>query len=284
MKVNPEPIHQSTALEPTDTITPVILITGASAGIGAATAKHFAQEGYQVVLAARRQEALAAIQKEIQANGGSAISIPTDMSENQQIGNLVSETLDRYGHIDVLLNNAGFGRFGWLEKLDPTGDIHQQILVNLNGVIQITRAVLPGMIDRKQGHIINMGSLASLVATPTYSVYAATKYGLRGFTEALRREVGIYGIQVTGIYPGSVTTSFGSKAGIRRKTGISTPRFLKLTAEDVAHIVWGVVLKPKRAVIIPGLMRPVVWLSVLFPGLVDRIIERRFTRQERDGV
>jgi short-subunit dehydrogenase len=126
-----------------------------------------------------------------------------------------------------------------------------------------------------------MGSIAGLIATPSYSVYAATKYGLRGFTEALRREVGIRGIEVTGIYPGGVATEFGQKAGIKRKTRVSTPNFLKLTAEDVANTVLRVVKKPRRAVIIPGLMRPLVWLSVIFPGLVDQIIERRFSKLER---
>lgn len=147
--------------------------------------------------------------------------------------------------------------------------------------MQTARAVLPHMIERKQGHIINMGSIAGLIATPTYTIYAATKYGLRGFTEALRREVSIHGIGVTGIYPGGVATEFGEKAGIKRKTKVSTPALLKLTAEDVAQSVLRVVKKPYRAVIIPGLMRPTVWLSVIFPGLVDKIIERRFTKRER---
>jgi short-subunit dehydrogenase len=218
---------------------------------------------------------------EMQVNGGEALVIPTDITKHDQIENLVAQTLEHYGQIDVLLNNAGLGRLTWLEKMDPQKDIDFQIHVNLIGMIQMAQAVLPHMIARKQGHIINMGSIASLIATPTYSVYAATKYGLRGFTEALRREVSIHGIEVSGIYPGGVATDFGEKAGIKRKTKISTPRLLKLTAEDVAQTVLKVVKKPYRAVIIPGLMRPIVWLSVMFPGLLDRIIERQFTRRER---
>lgn len=260
---------------------PVIIITGASSGIGEATARLFASSGYRVVLAARRIEKLNDLAKEIQSNGGQALVVLTDITQLDQIDNLVSQTLEHFGKIDVLLNNAGLGRLGWLEKLDPKGDIEFQIQVNLIGMIQMTRAVLPHMIARKQGHIINMGSIAGLIATPTYSVYAATKYGLRGFTEALRREVSIHGINVTGIYPGGVATEFGEKAGIKRKTKVSTPGFLKLTAGDVARTVLRVVKKPYRAVIIPGLMRPTVWLSVIFPDIVDWIIERRFTRRER---
>lgn len=260
---------------------PVILITGASSGIGAATARLFASEGFKIVLAARRREKLHALAGEIQEIGAESLVIPTDISQLDQIDNLVSKSLNHFGQIDILLNNAGLGRLAWLDKLDPQKDIDFQIQVNLTGLIQTTRAILLHMIERQQGHIINMGSIAGLIATPTYSVYAATKYGLRGFTEALRREVSIHGIKVTGIYPGGVATEFGEKAGIKRKTKVSTPPFLKLTAEDVAQSVLDVITKPYRAVIIPGLMRPAVWLSVIFPGLVDKIIERRFTRRER---
>jgi short-subunit dehydrogenase len=260
---------------------PVIIITGASSGIGEATARLFASNNYRVVLAARRVDRLNELADEIQSKGGQSLVVLTDISQQDHVDNLVAQTLEHFGQIDILLNNAGLGRIGWLEKLDPRADIAHQINVNLIGMIQMTHAVLPHMIDRKQGHIINMGSIAGLIATPTYSVYAASKYGLRGFTEALRREVHIYGIHVTGIYPGGVATEFGEKAGIKRRTKISTPGFLKLTAEDVARTVLRVVKKPYRAVIIPGLMRPTVWLSVIFPGIVDRIIERRFTSQER---
>lgn len=260
---------------------PVILITGASSGIGAATARLFASQGYRVILAARRKEQLASLAQEINVGGGESLVVSTDITRLEEIEHLVSQALVHFGQIDVLLNNAGLGRLDWLEKLDSATDIDFQIQVNLTGLIQTTRAVLPHMLARKQGHIINMGSIAGLIATPTYSVYAATKYGLRGFTEALHREVRVRGIEVTGIYPGGVATDFGQKAGINRKTGISTPRYLKLTPEDVALTVLRVVRKPRRAVIIPGLMRPLVWLSVLFPGVVDRVIERRFTLRER---
>ncbi len=259
----------------------VMVITGASSGIGAATARLFAQQGYRVVLAARRKQKLDELAREIGSFGGEAWPVQTDITRLEQIEDLVSQSLEHFGQIDILLNNAGLGRLSWLETLDPQDDIDFQIRVNLTGLIQTTRMVLPHMLERRRGHIINMGSIAGLIATPSYSVYAATKYGLRGFTEALRREVGVCGIEVTGIYPGGVATEFGQKAGIKRKSRISTPKFLKLTAEDVADTVLRVVLRPRRAVIIPGLMRPMVWLTVLFPGLVDRIIESRFTKRER---
>ena len=143
--------------------------------------------------------------------------------------------LDRYGHIDVLVKNAGFGRLSWLEKLHPSEDVQEQVQVNLLGLIWTAQAVLPPMIARRRGHIINIGSMAGHIATLTYSVYAATKFGVRGFTDALRREVGVYGIRVSGIYPGGVESEFRQHAHIRRKTDVSTPRRLRLTCEQVAE-------------------------------------------------
>src|SRR4030067_1013501 len=151
---------------------------------------------------------------------------------------MVKTTRDHYGQIDVLLNNAGFGRLDWLETLDPVKDIEAQLRINLVAVIQTAREVLPHMIQRRSGHIVNMASMAGHVAMPTYTVYAASKFALRGFTEALRREVGVYGVHVSAIYPGGVKTEFGEHTGAKRKTGRTTPASLRLDAEDVARAVY----------------------------------------------
>lgn len=261
---------------------PVILITGASSGIGAATARLFASQGYRVVLAARRLERLQELEAEIEAEGGEALSVETDISQLDQIQGLVETTLKHFGQIDVLFNNAGFGRTKWLEEMDPERDIELQIQVNLNGLIQMTRAVLLHMLERRSGHIINMASLAGFVATPTYSIYAATKHGVRGFTEALRREVGIWDIHVSAIYPGGVKTEFGQHLEAKRKTGFTTPAALQLSAEDVARAVYKVSQRPRATTIIPWVSRIGVWINTLFPWLNDWIIERTFTRPERD--
>jgi short-subunit dehydrogenase len=126
-----------------------------------------------------------------------------------------------------------------------------------------------------------MGSIASLVGTPTYSIYAATKFGLRGFTEALRREVGVYGIHVSGIYPGGTRTEFNVHAKINRRTGYTTPKALKLEPDEVAEAVLRLVQRPRRGVILPRLMLVTIWANRLFPGWVDRMIEKRFTIPER---
>jgi NADP-dependent 3-hydroxy acid dehydrogenase YdfG len=260
---------------------PVVIVTGASSGIGEASARLFAADGYRVVLAARRLDRLQALQKEIEDKGGEALPIETDVSEASSIQAMVDQALKTYGQVDVLFNNAGYGRTKWLEELDPEKDIAAQIQVNLTGVIQVTRAVLPHMIERRKGSIINMASLAGFVATPTYTVYAATKFGLRGFSDALRREVGVWGIKVSVIYPGGVSTDFGSHTGAARKTSIKTPKSLLQTPDDVARAVVSAATKPVRARILPGVSRFGVLFAAAFPGITDWLQERAFTKPER---
>jgi len=260
---------------------PVILVTGASSGIGEATARLFAREGYRVAMGARRLDRLETLANEIQVKGGQALPVAADLSRLEDIQSLVTTTLDHYGQIDVLLNNAGFGRLDWLENLDPVKDVEAQLKINLVAVIQTAQAVLPHMILRRSGHIVNMASLAGQVATPTYTVYAASKFAVRGFTEALRREVGVYSIHVSAIYPGGVKTEFSEHTGAKRKTGRTTPAALRLDAAEVAQAVLSIVRRPRRGLVIPWPMRFSVWMNILFPGLVDRLIEQNFTRPER---
>ena len=202
----------------------VVIVTGASSGIGEATARQFGREGAKLVLAARRVDKLEALAQEILAMGSGAETfvVQADLSKLEDIQALIKQTLDKFGRIDVLVNNAGFGRLDWLENLDPVKDIQSQFDVNVLGVIQTTRQALPVMMKQRSGHIINMCSMAGLVATPTYTVYAACKHAVHGFSEALRREVKPWGIDVSMIYPGGVLTEFQAHAGIKRKTGATT--------------------------------------------------------------
>ena len=167
----------------------VVLVTGASSGFGAAAAKLFARNGCRLVLAARRLDRLEEMAKEIREEGGQALPVAMDVSRPEQIGGMVSSAMDAFGHIDILFNNAGFGRLGWLEELDLISDIQTQITVDLLGVIWTTRLVLPHMYRQRTGHIINMCSMAGWVVPPLYSIYSAAKYGVRGFSEGLRREI-----------------------------------------------------------------------------------------------
>lgn len=264
-----------------DSQPPVILITGASAGIGEATARLFGRAGHRVALAARRLDRLEEVGGEIRAQGGEAKAFQVDVTEAANVSILVKQVIEHYGRVDILLNNAGIGRLNWLEKVDPVLDIEALIKINLLAPMWMAQAVLPQMIERRSGHIINMASLAGFIATPTYSLYAASKFGLRGFSESLRREVGIYGIHVSALYPGGVRTEFAAADVARRKTGIRTPRWLVLTPEDVARAVFSLVQRPRRSLIIPWPMRFGVWLNTILPGFVDWGIQEYFVKRER---
>lgn len=264
----------------------VALVTGASSGIGEATARLLAQHGCDLVLAARRRGHLETLAAELNRDegGGSVLTLQVDITELDQVERAVEATLERYGKIDILINNAGVGRLDWLEDLDPVLQIDHQIRVNLLGSIFMTRAVLPHMQARRQGHIIQMASAAGLIGAPTYSVYAASKFGLRGFTEALRREIKAWGIHVTVIYPGPVRTSFAQEDVMKRRTGIRSPRVIVLDPEDVAKAVVNSIHRHRRSLVLPVVMRPIVWLNQIWPNLIDWAVTRFFVERERVDV
>ncbi len=259
----------------------VVIVTGASSGIGEATARAFGRAGARLVLAARRLDRLQALAAELEGQGAEALAAAADLSRQADTLRLVEAARDRFGRVDVLFNNAGLGRLDWLENLDPATDIEAQLAVNVLGVIRTTRLVLPLMIAQRSGHIINMASLAGLIAPPTYSIYAASKFAVRGFSEALRREVAPWRIQVSVVYPGGVDTEFGSLAGIQRKTRMTTPPWLQLTPEDVARGVVGLVRRPRANLVMPRLSQLAVYANLLAPWFVDWATIQRFTIPER---
>jgi NADP-dependent 3-hydroxy acid dehydrogenase YdfG len=238
---------------PTKLTGKVVLITGASSGFGADAARQFAREGCIVVLAARRMQRLTGLAEQICQAGGQAFAVGLDVTEQSQIDEAIQTILDNFGRIDILFNNAGVGSLDWLEKLEPAADIDTLINVNLGGLIQVTRAVLPSMLAHRSGTIINMSSVAGLIAAPMYSIYAATKYGVRGFTDALRREVSPFGIRVSGIYPGPAVTEFGQHPG--RENGVSqilnVPAWIYMSSAYVARRTVGLAKRPRRSLIIP---------------------------------
>jgi uncharacterized protein len=251
----------------------VVLITGASSGFGKDAARLFAKEGCKVVLAARRLDRLQALAAEIQNAGGEAIAVPVDVSQPAEIEVMVQTALDLYERIDILFNNAGYGAVDWFENFKPDRHIETLIQVNLIGTILVTRAVLPHMIKQRAGHIINMVSVAGLIASPLFTTYSASKFGLRAFTDALRREVTPFGIRVSGIYPGPATTEFGKKLeSTRSRENVKKLRYPHLKSEYVAQRVVDVAKHPKRMLVIPWWYRILITVDMLFPGLVDSVL------------
>jgi short-subunit dehydrogenase len=258
----------------------VVLITGASSGFGADAARLFAREGATVVLAARRLDRLTALAEQIRAAGGQAFAVPLDVAELSQMEEAVQTILENFGHIDILFNNAGFGRLDWLENLDPVNDIEAQITVNLTGLIQLTRLVLPHMYRQSSGHIINMSSVAGHISAPLYTIYAASKHGVRGFTNALRREAEAFGVRVSGIYPGGAATEFSQHTGTEGiKRRLKLPGFLSMTSEKVARRVVRLAKHPRRSAVLPGYFHLIFFFDRLVPGIVDWVVKIFFVKR-----
>ena len=251
----------------------VVLITGASSGFGEDAARLFAKEGCKVVLAARRLEKLQALAADIQNEGGEALAIPVDINEPAEIEVMVQTVLDLYEKIDILFNNAGFGGMGWFEDLEPERHIETLVRVNLIGTMLVTRAVLPDMLERREGHIINMSSIAGLIASPLITTYSASKYGVRAFTDALRREVAPLGVKVSGIYPGPAETEFGTHLEKKQiRDTINKFIDLRMTSKYVAQRVVDLARHPRRSLVIPWWFRVVTTFDTLFPVIVDWIL------------
>lgn len=224
----------------------VAIVTGASKGIGLAIARSLAQEGANVVLAARNSQRLGEIVKEFEMSGLKAIAVPTDMKTVSEIDTLVRTTVERHGRVDILVNNAGVGFFKPVSELS-TAEFDEMWSVNMRGVFLATRATLPHMMKAGQGAIINIASLAGKNAFQGGSGYAATKWALRGFAGCLMLEAREYGIRVATIFPGSVDTGFSSRN--LRGDGIPQP-------EDVASAVLFAVTAPDRAMFSEIDLRP----------------------------
>ncbi len=247
----------------------VVIVTGASAGIGEAAARAFAQAGARVVLAARRVERLEKLAAEIAAAGGVALAVPTDLLERAQIARLVETTLTHFGHIDVLANIAGWGRYNWLEELSAD-DLSNQFQVNVIGTAELTRQVVPPMQRRRAGHIINMASYASRIAVPPMTIYASTKYAIEGFSDGLRRELRPWGIHVSRVHPSGVPhTEFNQQAGANGGVQYNSVAIGRVSKEQVAQALVRLVQHPRRSVFLGRAYEVAVFFNRHFPGLVD---------------
>ena len=183
----------------------VVVITGASSGLGAAAARHLSALGASVVLGARRVERILSLAKELAGSGAKALAIATDVTRYDQVKGLVDAAVQAYGRVDVMINNAGLMPHSPLERL-KIDDWDRTIDVNIKGVLYGIAAVLPYMKQQQSGHIINVSSVAGHKVTPGGAVYAATKHAVRALSEGLRLEVKPYNIRTTVISPGAVAT------------------------------------------------------------------------------
>ncbi len=187
----------------------VILITGASSGIGAALAQVLADRfmGIRLVLAARNQERLDQVADRCSKAGAQVLTVPTDMAQIEQVTALTQAAIDRFGRVDVLINNAGYGQMGPIELI-PISDVQRQFQVNVLGAIALIQTLIPIMRNQGGGKIINVSSLAGKIAFPFGSLYSASKFALESLSDSLRRELEPFNIRISVVEPGPVSTDF----------------------------------------------------------------------------
>lgn len=187
----------------------VVLITGASTGIGAALAQLLANrfQGIRLVLAARSHDKLQRVADRCSKSGAEVLIVPTDMSQLEQVSALANAAIERFGRVDVLVNNAGYGQMGPVELI-PVEAVKRQFQVNLLGMITLTQAIIPVMREQGGGKIINVSSIGGRIAFPFGGLYSASKFALEGLSDALRRELEPFNIRVSVIEPGAVSNEF----------------------------------------------------------------------------
>jgi NADP-dependent 3-hydroxy acid dehydrogenase YdfG len=231
----------------------VAVVTGASSGIGGATARLLAKEGCNVVLAARREDRLIALAAEL---GEGALVAPTDVSDPAACAALVARTLERFGSLDILINNAGLGLYGSIAEGDPE-DWRKMFDVNVLGVLYTTRAAVRQMLRQGAGDILFVSSLAGRrVPRADGTVYAATKHAVNAIAEGLRMDVHEKGIRVLNVEPGLVRTEFPESSHPSAQEYYAEKEYTPLEAEDVARAVVYALLQPPRVSVNEILVRP----------------------------
>ena len=237
----------------------VAIVTGASSGIGEATAEALASRGASVVLAARRADELEAVAERIRTEGGEALVVPTDVTEDDDIDALIAETVDEFETIDILVNNAGVMLLEPLESADRD-NLRQMIEVNLLGLMNLTHAALPTMQAQDSGHIVNISSTDGRRAGAKSSGYNATKFGVNAFTEAVRQEVTTDGIRTTIIEPGAVDTELQEHIPDEEiKQQIEEGMIESMTpleSDDIARAITYAVTQPQHVNVNEVLIRP----------------------------
>jgi short-subunit dehydrogenase len=253
----------------------VIIITGASSGIGRAAAVALGREGAKLVLVARREGRLKELEREIQ---GDTLVLSLDLRDKQQVQQMIQRTVSRYGRIDILINNAGFGFQGSVESTPP--DVVREIFdLNFDAALLACQLAIPIMRNQGAGHIINVSSTVGRRAIPLSGIYCATKFALNGISEALRIEMKDSNIDVSIVSPAATKTEFGDQV----RHGDMNAKFKAIghvqTSEAVAAAIVRCIRSPKIEVFPNRTSLLLAWANAVAPSLVDRIVLRFFRKR-----
>ena len=242
-----------------------VLLTGASRGIGAATAVELARRGASLAISARTKKSLDAVARECRALGAEVHVIVADMAKEAEVRAMVADAESALGGVDVLVNNAGLGLNGPIADLDPD-DLRYVFEVNVMAPHVAAIAVLPGMIRRKRGRIINVGSVASHISSPMLGGYSATKFALKAITDALRMELRGTGVGATLICPGPIATEFVVNA--KGEDGHLPTKPIGAPASDVGKAICKAISRGSAELFIPAYYQPIVGMNSVAPQVM----------------
>lgn len=252
----------------------VIVITGASSGLGAAIACLASERGAVPVLLARRTDKLAEVAERIH---GESLTLTVDVTDELQVEDAVAQIINKYGRIDIWINNAGYGLFEYCIDT-PMAGFEQLMEVNYFSVVRCTKAVLPHMLKEKKGHIVNVASIAGKIGTPKAAAYSASKHAVLGFTNSLRAELASEGIKVSAINPGPIDTPFFDIAdpGGYYKKNIE---WFMLKPEKVARAILDVMITGKAEISLPLTASWGARMLQLFPNWLSGVSARLLNKK-----
>jgi short-subunit dehydrogenase len=254
----------------------VVIITGASAGIGRQLAFRFADQGAWLVLAARNNERLEEVAAQCRQRDGKALAVPTDVSDQTQCKRLIERTVAEYGRIDTLINNAGITMWARFDEIQDITVIERIMQVNYFGSVYCTYYALP-YLKQTRGRIVGISSLAGKTGVPTRTGYAASKHAMAGFFDSLRIELADSGVSVTMVYPGFVATEIRKQAlGPDGKPLDQSPsqETKVMTVEECAQLIVQATAQRKGELVMTFRGKVGLWLKLIAPGLVDRIARK----------
>ena len=258
----------------------IALVTGASSGIGASFANFLAECGLMVILTARRKERLAALAQEIITRGGRASYYACDIGWTEERLELIEAIRRDTGQVDILINNAGFGWYGYFHEM-VWDDAGQMLAVNVEAAVHLTRLLLPEMVARKQGHIINISSIAGAMPNQGIAMYSASKAFLDAFTTALHRELRGSGVVASAMRLGPVQTEFYDQAKKKENGGAVPAEKFAIPVEHVNKALWRLLNHPRRVMYVPGWLRISGMVEPLFGWLIDPLGPLLLRRQNR---
>ena len=254
----------------------VVLITGASSGIGKQTAIEFAKLGSSIILVARRKNKLEQVENELKQFNVNTLVCVCDVSKKDQVDELSKIVLQKFDSVDILVNNAGFAIYGLVSDLS-INEIESQMETNYFGMIYCVKNFLPLMLKKKSGHIVNVASVGASFSVPGVSSYCATKFAMLGFSEGLKHELYGTGVGLTVVSPIMVRTPLFEHPSFTNFSKFSTG--VSLSSETVAKTIIKASNSSRFEIVVPSVARVVIWFKQTFPFLINPIIGRIFRKQ-----